>query len=107
MSQLLRDVDSYNRDLLFQRYEVAAKKITPSQRLNWLSAMKAQNLHFTEIEVVGTQTCAKENDQCVLIDSEMQWYTGNSPSVNAGHVTAVWQYDMDEKAWLIVEQSQN
>ena len=107
MATLLRDIDSYHRDLLFERYEIAAKRITPSERMSWLSAMKSQELHFAEIELLGTQPCSEYTEQCYIVDSQMQWYSGSSPSVNSSHVTSTWQFDTKTKSWQIVELSQN
>ena len=107
LQSLLRDVDSYHRDLLFERYEIAAKKISPSERVGWLSAMKSSGLRFAEIEVMSTQPCSEYTEECFIIDSQVMMYSGNSPTVSNAHVTTTWQFDKETKDWLIVEMSQN
>ena len=106
MKSLLRDVDSYHRDLLFARYEVAANRIVPSERGSWLASTKSLGLRFAEIEVVGTEPCSEYSEECVIIHSQMQWYSGSSPTVNTGTVVSTWQFDKESKSWQIVEMSQ-
>lgn len=111
---LIKDVESYHRDLIFERYEIAAKNITPKQRGAWLDAIQSQNLHFAEIEIMSTSPCditeavdKDEKDKCAVIESYMQWFVKGSPSVQEGRVRTTWQYDEEEKVWFIVEQEQH
>ena len=111
---LIKDVESYHRDLIFERYEIAAKNITPKSRAAWLEAIQSQHLHFAEIEIMATSPCdvtevvdKEEKEKCAVIESQMQWFVNGSPSVQSGRVRTTWQYDSEEKAWFIVEQEQH
>ena len=42
LKSLIRNVENYHKDLLFERYEIAAKNIQPSSRVEWLNAIKSQ-----------------------------------------------------------------
>ena len=113
---LVKNVESYHHDLIFERYEVAAKNITPTQREAWLDAIQSQKLHFAEIEIKSTSPCEAdrsdedggepEDGDCAVIESDMQWFVEGSPSVRSGRVRTTWQYDEDEGAWFIVAQEQ-
>ena len=115
LASLVKDVEAYHRDLLFERYDVAAKRITPSQRMEWLQAIQSQHLSFAEIDIVATEACPETSEtgdkekttpDCTQILSQMQWYSGASPVVSTGRVLSTWQYDREAKAWFIVEQEQ-
>lgn len=110
---LVKNVESYHKDLVFQRYEIAAKNITPIQRAAWLEAIKAQNMHFADIEIMSTMPCEnmdvvdkEEKERCAVIISQVQWYSEGSPSVHSATVSTTWQFDEKEKDWRIVEQAQ-
>ncbi len=111
---LVKNVESYHRDLIFERYEVAAKNITPKSRAAWLEAIQSQKLHFAEIEIMSTSPCdvtdvvdKDQKEKCAVIESQMQWFVNGSPSVQSGRVRTTWQYDDEEKVWFIVEQEQH
>ena len=109
LKNLIRDVESYHRDLIFERYEIAAKYITPESRMPWLEAMRSQNLRFAEIEILSTEDCTKDEKDaplCMNILSQMQWYAGSSPVIKTTRIQAVWQFDAEEKAWHLIEQSE-
>lgn len=107
---LIKDVEQYHRDLIFERYEIAARRIAPNSRASWLDGINSQKLRFAEIEVVSSSPCQHsdpdEDKGCFVIESQMQWYPGNSPSVYTGRVFSTWEYNKAEKGWLIVEQEQ-
>lgn len=107
---LLKDVEEYHRDLIFERYEIAARRIAPNGRAAWLEGMTSQNLRFAEIEVVSSSPCnatnSDDNEACFIIESQMQWYPGNAPTVYSGRVFSTWEYSKQEKGWIIVEQEQ-
>lgn len=105
LSSLMRDVDSYHKDLLFDRYEYAARRIAPASRMKWLEAISQQDIHFSEIEVVSSDYCTPNNQNCVIVQSQMQWYSGSSPSIQTSKTETTWEYDEDAKKWLIVEQN--
>lgn len=109
--ELIKDVESYHRDLIFERYEIASKNITPKQRATWLEAMQSQNIHFAEIEIMSTSPCDitetvedDNKDMCAVIESQMQWFVNGSPSVQSKRVKSTWEYNKEEKSWFIVEQ---
>ena len=113
MKALIKDVESYHHDLLFERYEIAAKNIAPESRASWLESMQSQKLHFAEIEIASYAPCAsgeivnkEEQDRCAVIISQVEWYANGSPSVHSARVYSTWQYNKDAKRWLIVEQEQ-
>lgn len=112
LKSLVRNVESYHKDLLFERYEIAAKNIQPSSQVDWLNAIQSQHLRFAEIEIVSVGECdpgmidnpeAVEN--CAVIESNMQWYSNGAPTVHSARVRSVWQYFKDS-GWYIVEQNQ-
>ena len=112
LKSLIRDVESYHKDLLFERYEIAAKNIQPSSRAEWLNAIVSQNLRFAEIEIISTGPCdsaeiekREDVENCAVIESNMQWYANGSPTVHAARVRSTWEYHEDS-GWIIVEQSQ-
>lgn len=114
LKALIKDVENYNHDLLFERYEIAAKNIAPSSRAEWLESMQSQKLHFAEIEIVSTAPCVEEEvvdeqnpEKCAVIISQVEWYAPDSPSVHSARVYSTWQYNRNEKRWLIVEQQQH
>ena len=112
LKTLIRNVESYHKDLLFERYEIAAKNIQPSSRAEWLNAIVSQNMHFAEIEIISTGPCdsfdvekREEIENCAVIESNMQWYANGSPTVHAARVRSTWEYHKDY-GWVIVEQNQ-
>ncbi len=124
------EVESYHRDLIFERYDVAAKRIAPGSRFRWLSDLQSQGIRFSEIQIQATEECderadarpkngdaaedsaapgAKSDDGpalCVDILSLVQWYSANSPTVRTSRIATKWVYDEEEKAWRIAEQSE-
>ena len=112
LKSLVRTVESYHKDLLFERYEIAAKNIQPSSRSEWLNAIKSQHLRFAEIEIISTAQCdpgeidnPETVENCAIIESNMQWYSNGAPTVYSARVRSMWQYFKDS-GWLIVEQNQ-
>lgn len=112
LKSLIRNVESYHKDLLFERYEIAARNIQPSSRAEWLNAIVSQNLRFAEIEIISTGPCdpagsEKRDDveNCAVIESNMQWYANGAPTVHAARVRSTWEYRKDD-GWVIVEQNQ-
>ena len=112
-AKLIKNVESYNRDLVFERYEIAAKNIKPSARAAWLDAILTQHIKFTEIEVLATEECdvadtsdPEHKDHCMVVYSDVQWFEQGSPSVHSSRMATTWEYDRDEKAWFITEQNQ-
>lgn len=110
MKKLISDVEAYHRDLKFERYEIAAKNITPSQRGAWLNAMLAQRLHFADIEITATRPCditeasdREKLENCVIVNSSVQWYVSSSPSLKSGNLRTTWEYDEEANAWFITE----
>ena len=103
LSSLMRDVDSYHKDLLFDRYEYAAKRIAPASRLKWLEAVTAQGIHFSEIDVVSSDYCSSNQDDCVIVQTQIQWYSSGSPSIQTSNTETVWEFDEESKTWFIVE----
>lgn len=110
---LIKNVESYNHDLLFERYEIAAKNIAPESRAQWLESIQSQHLHFAEIEIASTAPCESDEiiddelydpEKCAVIFSQVQWYVNGSPSVQNERIRSVWQYAREEKAWYIVDQ---
>ena len=106
LSTLITDVEAYNRDMVFQRYDVAAKKIDASVRHEWLAAMRSQGIRFSEIEVTDTSPCTPSDDQCYIVNAQVQWYSGNSPSIHNAILSTTWEFNITEKAWRIVKQVQ-
>ncbi len=105
LSSLMRDVDSYHKDLLFDRYEYAAKRIAPSSRMKWLEAISQQDIHFSEIDVVSSDYCSPSNENCVIVQAQVQWYSGSSLSIQTTNTQTTWEYDEEAKTWFIVEQN--
>ena len=112
LKSLIRNVESYHKDLLFERYEIAAKNIQPSSRVDWLNAIQAQHLRFAEIEIISTSQCDPSDvedeekvENCAVIESNMQWYSNGAPTVYSARVRSIWQY-FKEDGWYIVEQNQ-
>ena len=109
LKSLVRDVEAYHKDLIFERYEIAAKHIAPESRGDWLEALISQNLKFSEIEIVSSQDCTKSTPDaptCICIISRVQWYANASPVVKTNRLHTVWQFDEDQKSWFLVEQTQ-
>ena len=111
---LLKDVDTYHRDLVFERYEIAAKNIAPNARAAWLESLQTQQLRFAEIEVASCAPCASDEiernddydpEQCAVIFSQVQWYVNGSPTVNSRRVRTVWQFNRTDNSWYIIEQN--
>ena len=105
LSSLMRDVDSYHKDLLFDRYEYAAKRIAPASRMKWLEAISQQDIHFSEIDVVSSDYCTPNNQDCVIVRAQVQWYSESSPSIQTSKTETTWEYNEETKQWLIVEQN--
>ena len=112
-AKLIKNVESYNRDLIFERYEIAAKNIKPESRASWLDAILTQRVKFTEIEVLATEPCdmtdvtdPEMKDRCMVVYSDVQWYEQGVPSVHSSRLSTTWEYDRDAKAWYITEQNQ-
>lgn len=112
-SKLIKNVEAYNRDLIFERYEIAAKNIKPEARASWLDAILTQRVKFTEIEVLATEQCdmtdvtdPEMKDRCMIVFSDVQWYEQGVPSVHSSRISTTWEYDRDAKAWFITEQNQ-
>ena len=112
LKSLIRNVENYHKDLLFERYEIAAKNIQPTSRMEWLTAIQSQHLRFAEIEIISTAECDPSEytqdetiENCAVIESNMQWYSNGTPTVYSAHVRSMWQYFKDV-GWFIVEQSQ-
>ena len=111
---LLKNVDTYHRDLVFERYEIAAKNIAPNARAGWLESLQSQHLRFAEIEVASYAPCESDEinkeeeydpEQCAVIFSQVQWYVNGSPTVQSHRVRSVWQYHKKDSSWYIVEQN--
>ena len=111
---LLKDIDTYHRDLVFERYEIAAKNIAPNARAAWLESLQEQHLRFAEIEVSSYAPCESDEiskdenydpEQCAVIFSQMQWYVNGSPTVQTRRVRSVWQYNLTDSSWYIIEQN--
>ena len=126
------DFEAYHRDLIFERYDVAAKRIAPASRFEWLNALRSQGIRFAEIQIQSTEECtdeptsssntatssaldvadAKSTDErqeptpCVRIFSIVQWYSNAAPTLKTSHVTTTWNYDYETKTWNIVEQNE-
>lgn len=126
------DVEAYHRDLIFERYDVAAKRIAPASRFEWLNALRSQGIRFAEIQIQSTEECTdeptssnntatssaldvadtKSTDErqeptpCVRIFSIVQWYSNAAPTLKTSHVTTTWNYDYETKTWNIVEQNE-
>ncbi|MBR4986724.1 MAG: hypothetical protein IKY83_13405 [Proteobacteria bacterium] len=112
-AKLIKNVEAYHRDLIFERYDIAAKNIKPAARTAWLDAMLAQHIRFTEIEVIATEQCdltdvsdPEMKDKCIVVYSDVQWYEQGTPTVRASRMTTTWEYDRDERTWFITEQKQ-
>ena len=103
LAALMRNVDSYHKDLLFNRYEYAAKNITPASRMKWLEAISGQDIHFSEIDVVSSDYCSTTNQNCVIVQAQVQWYSESSPSIQTTNTETTWEYDEEAKTWFIVE----
>lgn len=107
---LIKDVEDYHKNLIFERYEIAAQRIAPNGRAAWLEGITSQSLRFAEIEIVSSNPCKHSDpdkkDGCFIIESHMQWYPSNSPTVYSGRVFSTWEYNDTEKNWIIVEQKQ-
>ncbi|MBQ9394834.1 MAG: hypothetical protein IJU23_04875 [Proteobacteria bacterium] len=116
MKDLINNVETYHRDLKFERFEIAAKNITPSQRGAWLEAMLLQRLHFADIEILATRPCditeasdtdgEKREENCIIVNSSVQWYVNDSPTLKTGRLRTTWEFDEEEKAWFITEQQE-
>lgn len=111
LEDLQKDVESYHRDLLFERYDVAAKSLAPGSRAGYLENIYTQGLRFAEIEVVTLDACqgiddAKDVKGCAVVLTKVQWYAGQSPSVQTNHVAETWKYDEEKKSWFLSEQTQ-
>jgi hypothetical protein len=112
-AKLIKNVEAYHRDLVFERYDIAAKNIKPAARTAWLDAILMQHIKFTEIEVLATEPCdsleasdPEHKDHCMVVYSDVQWFEQGMPSVHASRMATTWEYDRDEKAWFITEQNQ-
>lgn len=122
---LFPEVESYHRDLIFERYDVAAKRIASGSRIEWLNALQSQGIRFSEIQIQATEACAEEPEPkdllkadgtspkneaepplCIDILSLVQWYSIQSPTVRTSRVTTKWEYDYENKTWMIAEQSE-
>lgn len=109
LKSLFKDVEAYHKDLIFERYEIAAKRISPESRGDWLEAILSQHLKFSEIEIVSSQDCTKSTPDapvCICIISHVQWYANASPVVKTNRLHSVWQFDEEQKTWFLVEQTQ-
>lgn len=116
MKSLVSEVEAYHRDLLFDRYDVAAKRIAPTSRMEWLSAVQSQGIRFAEIHVQSTEDCTEipsnpetpDDDPipCVKVFSNIQWYSNNSPVIKTTPTISTWNFDKESKMWIIVEQNQ-
>ncbi len=106
LEDLTKTAESFHKDLLFERYSVAAKSVTPALRAEYLQNINSQRLHFAEIEILSMDTCTPDKKDCVYVQNTIQWYAGFSPNVVTSIVTEKWTYDENSGLWLLVEQEQ-
>ncbi len=107
MEDLTKVVDSFHKDLIFERYSIAAKNITPPLRAEYVNNINKQQLRFAEIEVMAMETCVPDKKECVYVTNQVQWYAGHSPVVSSSVITEKWVYDVDSGLWTLMEQEEN
>lgn len=121
VESLVDDVEAYHRDLIFERYDIAAKRISGPGRVDWVNTLRSQGIRFAEIQIQETEDCTEpekaveggetddakeEPTPCVRVRSFVQWYSNASPTLRTSQLTTTWNYDYDTKTWSIVEQTQ-
>ncbi|MCL2326497.1 MAG: hypothetical protein FWC40_08405 [Proteobacteria bacterium] len=106
LEDLTKDVDAYHRDLIFERYDVAAKRLDPLHRASYIENIRQQRLRFAEIDVMSVEPCQPQAKDCMLVSVHVQWYSHHSPVLQSNMLTEKWQYDEEQKTWLLIEQTQ-
>lgn len=107
---LKEDLHSYQKDLLFERYEVAAQRVEKTKRAQYLEALQSMpGLRYAEIEFVSINPCTDlepeaDPDHCAMVRSLMQWYTNASPNIRQTQALERWEYNPEEAAWYLLEQ---
>lgn len=104
LEDLTKTAESFHKDLLFERYSIAAKNITPALRSEYLQNITSQQLHFAEIEILSMDACQPNKKDCVYVFTTIQWYVGYSPNVGTSSVTEKWKYNEESGLWFLVEQ---
>jgi len=107
IEDLTKTAENFHKDLIFERYSIAAKSVTPALRAEYLQNINSQRLRFAEIEILSMDTCTPDKKDCVYVQNSIQWYAGYSPNVGTSIVTEKWTYDENSGIWLLVEQEQS
>ena len=106
LEDLTKTVESFHKDLLFERYAIAAKSLVPELRAEYVQNLTSQRLRFAEIEIMTMDLCSPENKGCAYITNQIQWYTGHSPVVTSTIVTEKWVYEEEAGIWMMKEQTE-
>lgn len=105
LEDLTKTVESFHKDLLFERYAIAAKNLVPELRADYVQNLTRQQLRFAEIEIMTMDLCTPDNKGCAYITNQVQWYAGHSPVVTSTIVTEKWVYNEEAGIWLMKEQT--
>ena len=106
LEDLTKTVESFHKDLLFERYAIAAKNLVPELRADYVQNLTSQHLRFAEIEIMTMDLCTPENKGCAYITNQVQWYAGHSPVVTSTLVTEKWIYNEEAGIWQMKEQTE-
>lgn len=99
---LAESVRSYNDGIRWQRYTIAATKILPGQRGQFVDERDelADDLHITDYEIVRVDT---RSDREARVQVKVSWYLDSEGVVR--DTTAIQTWERHGKAWFMVDES--
>ena len=99
---LAESIRSYNDGIRWQRYAIAASKILPKQRGEFVDEMdeRAEDLHITDYEIVRVDA---RGDREARVQVKVSWYRDSEGIVR--DTTAVQTWERHGKSWFMVDET--
>ena len=95
-------IRSYNDGIRWQRYAIAASRILPKQRGDFVDQMdeRAEDLRITDYEIVRVDT---RSDREAHVQIKVSWYRDSEGLLK--DTVAVQTWERHGKVWFMVDES--
>lgn len=94
-------IRGYNDGVRWGRYTVAAVKVPPKERAEFISEMdeRAENIKITDYDIVDVNA---KSDREAKVRIKMAWYDDREGTVHETHAVQTWE--RQGKLWFMVEE---
>lgn len=99
---LAESIRGYNEGVRWQRYAMAAAKILPRERAEFIDEMdeRGEDLRITDYEIVRVEP---RGDREARVQIKVTWYRDSEGIVH--DTTATQKWERHGKAWFMVEEA--